>query len=87
MKNEGIEVARQADFVSLLVKRPRVATELAELIGVSPQTVRGWLEVYEGEGLIRKAAEKRIVRNNRTTVWEWSAIPPLGRPLSTGDPT
>jgi predicted ArsR family transcriptional regulator len=67
------EIARQADFVALMVKRPRIASEVADLIGVSPNTVRGWLEIYAAEGLVRQTAEKRIVHNSAAAVWEWAA--------------
>lgn len=70
-RREGVEIERLADFVSLVIKSPRVASEIADLLDVAPNTVRRWLDIFEAEGLMRRSGY-RLMHNSLATVWVWA---------------
>lgn len=49
----GITVDRMAFVVAMVVKQPRSALELSNLIGCKPDTVRCYLKALEDEGVLR----------------------------------
>ena len=66
----GSEIERLAAYVYLMTRKPRIASELADLLGVQAATVRTWMTAFKSEGLVREAGERRV-HNSAATVWEW----------------
>lgn len=47
------QLARTADLIALVMKKPRTIRELAELMGVkNHESVRHWIKAFQAEGLV-----------------------------------
>lgn len=77
MSRMGNNVSRYIDAVSLLVKAPRTAVELCELVGMSRCPVDRLLAAMHSERLIEPFGEipqaKFGGKVPGTIVWMWSA--------------
>lgn len=63
---------RIADMLALLVKKDRTSSELAKLVGMDPESVRTWMVVLEGEGLVERAGLRKSVRGTPAVVYSWA---------------
>lgn len=59
---------RAASIVFLLTQKPRSLQELHQLTGCSLETVRGWLQALEAEGLL---ARQREHEGRSAFIYEW----------------
>jgi len=69
---------RGAEIAAALMKRPRTAAELAELLGVDPLcngtmwSLRRWLKQYRASGVVYIAGYRPLARRGlRPAVWAW----------------
>jgi predicted ArsR family transcriptional regulator len=62
---------RGAAIVFLLTQKPRSVNELHELTGCSLETVRGWLQALEAEGLLKRQREKTPQRGAGPFIYQW----------------
>jgi predicted transcriptional regulator len=60
---------RMAATVFLLIKAPRTAADIAQLLGIvhgeARKVVTGWLQAFEDEGLIERQGD----------TWRWLGVP------------
>lgn len=70
MRNHGVELERFADCITLLKRGPVSAGEIAQRLGVLPESARRWCRTLEDKGHARSQA--RVMPNGRPAVtWEW----------------
>jgi len=62
---------RGASIVFLLTQKPRSLGELHQLTGCSLETVRGWLQALEAEGLLARQRERTKQQGPPAFIYEW----------------
>lgn len=62
---------RGASIVFLLTQKPRSLNELHELTGCSLETVRGWLQALEAEGLLARQRAHTKNPGPPAFIYEW----------------
>jgi predicted ArsR family transcriptional regulator len=62
---------RGASIVFLLTQKPRSLHELHELTGCSLETVRGWLQALEAEGLLARQRQRKQEQGPPAFIYEW----------------
>lgn len=67
--NDGTELERLCDAVTLLKRGPHTAREIALTLGVRPAAARTWCRIFSDKGHARQTA--KLVRGQVAAAWVW----------------